>query len=132
MTVRVVKWQGIVFGSAGIIGFLGVLAMAADEVSTARETFMDTAERFGLFAALTLMLVLCSVGGFVYLLLYVLGTMRECIDDNTISNMRLRQVLKTRPCLTDSDIDRIAGDESGDDAMVQRIAKRRAVRKAAQ
>ena len=130
MTIHVVKWQGIAFGSAGIIGFLGVLAMAADEVTTARETFMDTAERFGLFAALTLGLVFCSVGGFVYLLLYVLGTMRECIDDNTVSNMRLRQVLKTRPCLTDSDIDKIAGDESGDDAMVERIAKRRAVRKA--
>ena len=133
MTNQVVRWQGIIFGGTGIVGLLGVLAMAAEEsgaVTQITQTFSDSAERFGIFAALTLFLVVCSVGGFIYLLMYVLTTMRECIDDNTMSNMRLRQVLRARPCLTDSDIEKLAGEDSGDEALAKRVEQRHNARKA--
>lgn len=126
MTGRAVGTRSIVFGSMGILGFLGMLAMAAEEATLARDTFMGTAERFGIWAAISVGLVVCAVVGFGWLLHFTVTTMRDCIDDNTLAFSKLKAVMKNRPCLHDSDIDKI-DDDSGE-GITDRVLKRRQAR----
>lgn len=127
MTTRRIKIGILTTGSVGLVGFFSMLAMAADEANMARETFIQTAERFGIFAAISVSFTVVSLACLVWLVHYVITTFQEVVDANTASHIRLREILKTKPCLTESDVDRIAGDgSSGDDAALRAIERRRA------
>ena len=120
------------FGIIGIGGFLGVVAMAADEATFVRETFIETAERFGIFAAFTVGFTVLSVGGLICMVYYVIVTQQQMIDDNTTAMLRLNSTLKQRPCLHDSDIERIehGTGSNSDDEISKRVIDRRRERKA--
>jgi hypothetical protein len=124
MTNRTITSRMIGFGTVGILGFLTMVAMAAEEAQFARETFVETAERFGIFAAFTIGFTVLSTGGLIWLIHYVIVTLQQVVDDNTTAMLKLNQMLRTRPCLHDSDIDDIEPD-SNPDGIVSRVLERR-------
>jgi len=89
-------------GAAGSCSILIAAALGA-EVQVAGETFSQTAERWGIWAAVCISLMLVAVVGLVTLVKYVIGTQAAVIDDNTLSHLHIARVFSTRPCIRDSD-----------------------------
>ena len=133
MTNRQIRRRFATLVALGILGVTGVVAWAAEAV-TLSNTFFSAAEKFGIFAAMNLGLVVCVVYGLWRLGQYIIGRMEEVIDDNSMANLRLARQLKKRPCQLDSEIDRISegeGDEDdSNDQIAQRIIERRKQRAA--
>lgn len=103
MTTSRAKSGVMIFGALGTLGVLMAAALGADTADLARETFAQTAERWGIWAAVSISLVLVSVVGLFMVVRFTLTTMRDCIDDNSLSHLHLSRVLLRRPCLHDSD-----------------------------
>jgi hypothetical protein len=116
----------------GLTGVTGMVALAAEEAS-ATQTFLSVAEKFGIFAALSLSLVFCAVIGIWRLSQYVINTLQSVVDDNTMAFNRFARLMERRPCITDSDVDQIiskrVGPEDSDDAIVRRVQTRQRGRK---
>lgn len=132
MTTSSAKSRSVIFGALGILGVLIAGAAAQDIPTIARETFAQTAERWGLWAALSIGLTLVSVVGLVWVVRFTITTMRECIEDNSLSHLHLARVLTKRPCLHDSDLDinktELTNDETGIGDTARRVLERRAKR----
>lgn len=128
MRPAIVQRRAIGFGSLGVLGTM-IAAAAASEAQVAAETFSQTAERFGLFAAIAVFFTVVSTGGLIWVVRYTITTLQECVDDNTHANLQLHQILRTRPCIHDSDIDAIQEDSNGLGEAGKRVAARRAARK---
>lgn len=90
-------------GAAGSCSILIAAALGAD-VQVAGETFSQTAERWGIWAAVSISLMLIAVVGLVTLVRYVISTQAAIIDDNTLSHLHIARVFSTRPCIHDSDV----------------------------
>jgi hypothetical protein len=96
---------------------------------------MTAAEKFGVFAAMSLTLTGLAVYGLWKLGTYVIYRLEAVVDDNTLAFNRFATQMRKRPCQNDSDIDRIVEkesdeDDSGGDAIVQRVQARRQTRQA--
>ena len=118
----------------GIIGVSAGIAAAASE-TTAASAFMTAAEKFGVFAAMSLTLTGLAVYGLWKLGTYVIYRLEAVVDDNTLAFNRFATQMRKRPCQNDSDIDSIVEKESdeediGDDAIVLRVQERRQSRQA--
>ena len=118
----------------GIVGVSAGIAAAAPETS-ATVAFMTAAEKFGVFAAMSLTLTGLAVYGLWKLGTYVIYRLEAVVDDNTLAFNRFATQMRKRPCQNDSDIDRIVEkesdeDDSGGDAIVQRVQARRQTRQA--
>jgi hypothetical protein len=103
MTTSTAKSRSVIFGTLGILGILIAAAAGQDVPTAVRETFVQTAERWGLWAALSIGLTGISVIGLVWVVRFTITTMRECIDDNSLSHLHVARVMTQRPCLHDSD-----------------------------
>ena len=103
MTTSSAKSRSVIFGTLGMLGVMLAAAAGQDVPTIARETFVQTAERWGLWAALSVGLTLTSVVGLVWVVRFTITTMRECIDDNSLSHLHVARVFTQRPCLHDSD-----------------------------
>lgn len=130
MTPAIVQRRAIGFASLGILSVL-MAAAAASETKVVAETFTQTAERFGLFAAIAVFFTVVSTAGLIWVVRYSITTLQDCVDDNTHANLRLCEILKTRPCIHDSDIDKIRDDSSLGETGA-RVVARRAARKGKQ
>jgi hypothetical protein len=104
MTTKGIKSKFVACGVIGSIGICLAAALGADAPDIVRETFSQTAERWGIWAAAAISLTGTAVVGLVCLVRFVISTMRECIDDNTMSHLHLARVFTKRPCLHDSDV----------------------------
>ena len=117
----------------GLLGTTGLVALAAEE-STASSTFLTVAEKFGVFAAMSLVLTGCAVYGLWKITSYAIGRLEAVVDDNTMAFSRFATQMRKRPCQRDSDIDRIIENEpeptsdDSDDPIVKRVTERRAQR----
>ena len=115
----------------GIIGVSAGIAAAASE-ATAATAFMTAAEKFGVFAAMSLTLTGLAVYGLWKLGTYVIYRLEAVVDDNTLAFNRFATQLRKRPCQSDSDIDKIVEktdeEDSGDDAIVKRVQERHKTR----
>lgn len=109
---------------------MGLLIAAAigAEGELVRETFQQTAERWGIFAAIAVTLTAIAVVGLICVLRYVISTLNAVVDDNTLVMQRLIDTMRSRPCLHDSDLDKIA-EESSLGETGKRVLERRAARK---
>lgn len=129
MTTSRAKSGVVIFGAIGTLGVLMAAALGADTADLARETFAQTAERWGIWAAVSISLVLVSVVGLFLVVRFSLGTMRDCIDDNSLSHLHLSRVLTKRPCLHDSDLDmktkELEDDSTGIGDTARRVLDRR-------
>ena len=117
----------------GLIGTTGLAALAAEE-STVSATFLTVAEKFGVFAAMSLVLTGCAIFGLWRITSYAMGRLEAVVDENTTAFLRFASQMKKRPCQLDSDIDRITEGEpdpdDSDDPIVKRVAERRTQRAA--
>lgn len=98
-----IKTKLSLFGLVGALGIWIASALGADATDIARETFQQTAKEWGIWAAVCIGLIMSAVVGLVVLVRFVITTMRDCIDDNTLSHLHLARVFSHRPCLHDSD-----------------------------
>jgi uncharacterized membrane protein YcjF (UPF0283 family) len=126
MTEKNTSRQAIGFGSLGIVGLLIAAAVGA-EGEMVRETFQQTAERWGIFAAIAVALTTIAVVGLIVVTRFVITTLNQVVDDNTLVMQRLIETMRARPCLSDSDLDRIA-EESSLGETAQRVIDRRKAR----
>lgn len=133
MTNSSAKSNSVIFGTLGILGVVIAAAAGQDTSTIVRETFAQTAERWGLWAALSVALTGISVAGLIVVVRFTIGTMRDCIDDNTLSQLHVAHVLNMRPCLHDSDQvvneKALADDPTQIGATARRVIERRAKRK---
>lgn len=130
MTNSSAKSHSVIFGTVGMLGILLAVATAQDTSTIVRETFTQTAERWGLWAALSVGLTAISVGGLIVVVRFTIGTMRDCIDDNTLSNLHVAHCLTKRPCMHDSDqvvnAKALAEDQTQLGATARKVLARRA------
>jgi hypothetical protein len=129
MTGRQFKQRFIGTTILGIFGVSGLAALAANDGSSATTAFFTAAEKFGVFAAMSLALTGFAVFGLWKLGMYVLYRFENVVDDNTLAFLRFARLMERRPCISDSDVDKIIAKEpdEGDsgDAIVQRVMSRR-------
>lgn len=130
MTARNASRRTIGFGSLGIVGLLISAALSA-ESTLVQETFLQTTERFGIFAGISVFLVGACVIGLYCIVRYVINTLTQVVDDNSLVMLRLVETMRTRPCLHDSDIEKLA-EESSLGETGKRVQERRQARKARQ
>ena len=130
MTARNASRRTIGFGSLGIVGLLISAALSA-ESTLVQETFLQTTERFGIFAGISVFLVGACVIGLYCIVRYVISTLTQVVDDNSLVMLRLVETMRTRPCLHDSDIEKLA-EESSLGETGKRVQERRQARKARQ
>lgn len=130
MTARNASRRTIGFGSLGIVGLLISAALSA-ESTLVQETFLQTTERFGIFAGISVFLVGACVIGLYCIVRYVINTLTQVVDDNSLVMLRLVETMRTRPCLHDSDIEKLA-EESSLGETGKRVLERRQARKANQ
>ena len=130
MTARNASRRTIGFGSLGIVGLLISAALSA-ESTLVQETFLQTTERFGIFAGISVFLVGACVIGLYCIVRYVISTLTQVVDDNSLVMLRLVETMRTRPCLHDSDIEKLA-EESSLGETGKRVLERRQARKARQ
>ena len=129
MTGRQFKQRFIGTTILGIFGVSGLAALAAADGTSATTAFFTAAEKFGVFAAMSLALTGFAVFGLWKLGMYVLYRFENVVDDNTLAFLRFARLMERRPCISDSDVDKIIAKEpdEGDsgDAIVQRVMSRR-------
>jgi len=130
MTARNASRRTIGFWSLGIVGLLISAALSA-ESTLVQETFLQTTERFGIFAGISVFLVGACVIGLYCIVRYVISTLTQVVDDNSLVMLRLVETMRTRPCLHDSDIEKLA-EESSLGETGKRVQERRQARKARQ
>lgn len=133
MSERGIRTKFMGFGILGSLGVFIAAALGADGPSAIRETFSQTAERWGLWAALAVAMVLTAVVGLILMVRFVLVTMSDVIDDNTLSHEHYARVLRLRPCIHDSDVgvdeERLSEDDSDLGETAKRAIERRRKRK---
>ena len=127
MTSKTATRNAIGFGSLGMVALLLAAAIGA-EGELVRETFQQTAERWGIFAAIAVSMTAIAVAGLICIVRYVIVTLNQVVDDNTLVMHRLIETMRARPCLHDSDLDKIT-EESSLGETGQRVMERRAARK---
>lgn len=103
-------------------------AMGADS-EFVRDSFLAGAERWGLWAALSIAMTLTAVGGLIWIVRYTITRLQECLDDNTLAFLHFSHVITTRLCLRDSDIvvkeAPLEGDEGPLGTTARRVVQRR-------
>lgn len=136
MTTRRAKSGIVIFGTLGTLGVLIAAALGADTPTVIRETFGETAERWGIFAAVCVVFIASSIAGLFMVVRFTMTTMRDCIDDNSLSHLHLSRVLTKRPCLHDSDLDmktkELEDDSTGIGETGRRVLARRQRRESKQ
>jgi len=134
MTNRQFKRKFIGTAMLGLFGMSGLAALAAADGSSATTAFFTAAEKFGVFAAMSLALTGFAVFGLWKLGMYVLYRFENVVDDNTLAFLRFARLMERRPCITDSDVDRIIAKEpdkeDSGDGIVQRVMERKRTRQA--
>jgi hypothetical protein len=104
------------------------IAVAA-EGDSAVSTFFSAAEKFGVYAAVNLLLIGCLVFFLWKIVTYAIGRLEQVVDDNTLVLHRFARAMAARPCISDSDVDRIIGtdvpEEDSSDPIVKRVQARR-------
>jgi len=104
------------------------LAVAA-EGDSAVGTFFSAAEKFGIYATVNLLLIGCTVYFLWRIVTYAIGRLEQVVDDNTLVQHRFARAMAARPCISDSDVDRIIGadvpEEDSSDPIVKRVQARR-------
>jgi hypothetical protein len=112
-----------------VMGVSSMAAVASADGTSATTAFFSAAEKFGVFAAMSLALTGFAVFGLWKLGMYVLYRFENVVDDNTLAFLRFARLMERRPCISDSDVDKIIAKEpdEGDsgDAIVQRVMSRR-------
>lgn len=83
------------------VGLCVAAALGQDAGDVVSETITKTAERWGLWAALSVVMISTAIYGLIYLTRFTLSKMMVVIDDNTLSNLLIWQALDARPCLHD-------------------------------
>jgi hypothetical protein len=134
MTQVQLKRRFLLLGILGGSSIFGIpLVVAAENGSSAIGSFMTAAEKFGIFAAVNAALVGCMIYFLYRIVTYATGRLEAVVDDNTLCFHRFARAMASRPCISDSDVDRIIepddDDESSGDAVVQRVRERRKQRK---
>ena len=126
MTNRQIRSRFATLVAIGILGVTGLAALAA-EAPTVSSTFLSVAEKFGVFAAMCIGLVVCAVYGLWRLTQYVVLRMETVIDDNTLAFRGFARAMERRPCISDSDVDRIIAGEDDEDSsgIASRVKERR-------
>jgi len=99
------------------------ILLAADDVT---ETFWGGAERWGLWAALTLVLVLAVLWGLYRIVTFVLDTLVDLIRDNQRCLTKVADAIRNAPCGEEWDSD---GEEQehtpgGTTKAVERVRRR--------
>lgn len=117
-------------GVSGLAAIASTITMVlGSETTIARETFTQTAERFGLWAALSVGMTASAVIGLIYLVRFTLTTMANVIDDNSFAVIHFSNVLSKRKCLHDSDLtmneDELSDDPGPLGATGRRVLERR-------
>ena len=130
MTQQQMRQRFIWATTLGLLGTMGFAALASEE-ATSTSTFLTVAEKFGIFAAMSLGLTVCAVYGLWRIVNYVITTMQTVIDDNTHAKLRFANLMKKRPCISDSDVDQIIVADEGeidpdsDNGIAKRVHERR-------
>ena len=127
MTIQQLNTRFVLVAVLGIAGVTSGIAATTTETS-ATVAFMTAAEKFGIFAAMSLTMTALAVFGLWKLGTYVIYRLEAVVDDNTLSFNRFATQMRKRPCQHDSDIDKIVEkddkEDSGDDMIVKRVQDR--------
>jgi len=104
------------------IGAAGSSIVLAAE--SAEQTFTNAAERWGLWAALTLALVLAMLYGLYRIVGFVLTTLVTLVKDNQRLMTKVADAIKNAPCGNDWDGDDLEETPGGTKKAVDRVRRR--------
>jgi hypothetical protein len=129
MTQRDVKKRFVWVAVLGLLSTFSIPLAVAAEGNSAVGTFFSAAEKFGIYATINLLLIGCTVYFLYRIVNYAIGRLEAVVDDNTLCFHRFTRAMAARPCISDSDVDRIIepeqSGEDSNDAVVRRVIKRR-------
>ena len=122
-------WAAVI----GALATLGIPLFAAGEQEKTVVTLFTAAERFGIYATITAALIGFMMFSLHRIVNYTITRLETVVDDNSLCFNRFARAMAKRPCLSDSDVDKIISpdelEEESSDAVVKRVQARQKARR---